>query len=75
MADISQTEVLSQRERDRRNMLFMENLIYPVFLVFTLAGRLFPGRRKDAEGARPKSAFAEASELTHSVVPWFFVFR
>ncbi|MFN3312708.1 MAG: hypothetical protein ACK46Q_04495 [Hyphomonas sp.] len=75
MADISQTVALTQRERDRRNMLIMENLIYPVFLLFVLAGRLLPGRSKNAGGQRPQSAFAETSELTHSVVPWFFVFR
>ncbi|MFN7056308.1 hypothetical protein [Hyphomonas sp.] len=75
MADISQTETLSQRARDRRNMLFMENLIYPVFLVIVLAGRLLPRRRQSAGGQRPLTVSAEASELTHSVVPWFFVFR
>jgi hypothetical protein len=75
MVDISHTDNLSQRARDRRNMLFMENLIYPVFLVIVLAGRLLPPRRKSAEGQRPLSVSAEASELTHSVVPWFFVFR
>lgn len=73
MADISHTETLSQRARDRRNMLFMENLIYPVFLVVVLAGRLLPRRRQSAGGQL--SVSAEASELTHSVVPWFFVFR
>jgi hypothetical protein len=75
MADISHTDSLSQRARDRRNMLFMENLIYPVFLIIVLAGRLLPRRRHSAGAKRALSVSAEASELTHSVVPWFYVFR
>jgi hypothetical protein len=56
-------------------MIAYEALIYPVFLVIAMFRRVLPSSGIKAEaGARP-SAFAEAADLTRSVVPWFFVHR
>jgi hypothetical protein len=60
-------------DRDRDAMIAYEALIYPVFLVVAMLGRLLPRAGSKAR-ARP-SAFAEAADRTQSVVPWFFVYR
>lgn len=72
--EVRSADILGQMERDKRSMLFMKRLMFPIFLVTVLAGRVLPiwgegGRR------RGMSVVAEASDLTHSVVPWFYVFR
>ncbi|WP_353257029.1 hypothetical protein [Hyphomonas sp.] len=61
------------RDRDRQAMIAYEALIYPVFLIVAMLGRLLPRSGSKAR-ARP-SAFAEAADRTQSVVPWFFVHR
>lgn len=74
MMEIRSAHILGQMERDKRSMAFMKRLMFPVFLVTVLAGRLLPASTgKDRR--RGISIVAEASELTHSVVPWFYVFR
>lgn len=63
------------RDKDRDAMIAYEALIYPVFLVIAMLRRVLPRSGSKARmGARP-SAFAEAADLTRSVVPWFFVHR
>lgn len=63
------------RDRDRDAMIAYEALIYPVFLVIAMLRRVLPRSGSKARtGTRP-SAFAEAADLTRSVVPWFFVHR
>ena len=57
--------------RDRRQMMALQAVVYPVFLIVALVGWLLP----KAGGDPRTSAFAEAAELTHSVIPWFFVGR
>ncbi len=57
--------------RDRRQMMALQAVAYPVFLIVALAGALLP----KTGGDQRNSAFAEAAELTHSVIPWFFVGR
>lgn len=74
MMELRSADILGQMERDKRSMAFMKRLLFPVFLVTALAGRILPmwdgrDRRKGL------SVVAEASDLTHSVVPWFYVFR
>ncbi len=59
-----------RRMREQRSMHTYEALIYPVFLMIALAGRIVPAR-----GPRSRSVFTEAADLTQSVVPWFFVLR
>ncbi len=61
------------RDSDRQAMIAYEALIYPVFLVGALLGRIVP--RSGSKGRDRPSAFAEAADLTQSVVPWFFVHR
>jgi hypothetical protein len=61
------------RDRDRDAMIAYEALIYPVFLVVAMLGRLLPRSGSKAR-VRP-SAFTEAADRTQSVVPWFFVHR
>lgn len=63
------------RDRDRDAMIAYEALIYPVFLITAMLRRVLPSSGLKAQaGVRP-SAFAEAADLTRSVVPWFFVHR
>jgi hypothetical protein len=59
------------RDHDRQAMIAYEALIYPVFLVIAMLGRLLPRR---SDGGR-MSVFAEAADRTQSIVPWFFVHR
>lgn len=74
MVDIQSADIMGWRERDKRSMAVMKRLMFPIFLVAAFAGRLLPsGRRNDRRGGL--SVVAEASDLTHSVVPWFYVFR
>ncbi|MEQ9505147.1 MAG: hypothetical protein RLO80_02675 [Hyphomonas sp.] len=61
------------RERDQQSMVAYQALIYPVFLVVALLGRIVP-RFGSSARVRP-SAFAEAADQTRNVVPWFFVYR
>ncbi len=61
------------RDQDRQAMVAYEALIYPVFLVGAMLGRIVP--RSGSKGRDRPSAFAEAADLTQSVVPWFFVHR
>lgn len=61
------------RDSDRQAMIAYEALIYPVFLIFAMLGRLMP--RSGADGRARQSAFAEAADRTESIVPWFFVRR
>lgn len=61
------------RDRNRQSMIAYMALIYPVFLIVAMLGRLVPGFRSNARRASPgRSVFAEAADLTQSVVPWFF---
>ncbi len=62
---------LARRARDRRSMNLLATLVYPVFLVLALFGRLVP----PSKGRLRRSLWAEAADATQSVVPWFFVFR
>ncbi len=59
------------RDRERQAMIAYEALIYPVFLIIAMLGRIVP---RGKSGAR-QSPFAEAADLTESIVPWFFVRR
>lgn len=61
------------RDSDRQAMVAYEALIYPVFLIIAMLGRLLP-RFGDKARVRP-SAFAEAADRTLNIVPWFFVLR
>jgi hypothetical protein len=75
MALVKFQTVNHPRDRDRDAMIAYEALIYPVFLVIAMLRRVLPSSGLKVEaGARP-SAFAEAADLTRSVVPWFFVHR
>jgi hypothetical protein len=74
MMEIRSAEIMNWRERDKRSMAVMKRLLFPVFLVTALAGRAFSGNSEKAR-RRGQSVVAEASDLTHSVVPWFYVFR
>jgi hypothetical protein len=62
-----------RRDHDRQAMIAYEALLFPIFLIVALLGRLLP--RASAKGGARPSAFAEAADLTESVVPWFFVHR
>lgn len=75
MINTRQTGLLGQLERDRRSMMLMERALFPVFLMIALAGRVFLLPRRGADVERRKSVLTEASDLTHSVVPWFYVLR
>ncbi|WP_291049060.1 hypothetical protein [Hyphomonas sp.] len=72
--EIRSADILDWRERDKRSMAFMKRLLFPVLLLTALAGRVFPGSPGN-ERRRGMSVVAEASDLTHSIVPWFYVFR
>lgn len=72
--EIRSTDILDWRERDKRSMAFMKRLLFPVLLVTALAGRVF-SKSPGNERRRGMSVVAEASDLTHSIVPWFYVFR
>ena len=74
MMELRRVDILSWRERDKRSMAFMERLMFPVFLVIAISGRVFPASWRN-DGRSGLSVFAEASDRTHSVVPWFYVFR
>lgn len=74
MMEIRSADIMGWRERDKRSMALMKRLMFPVFLVAAFVGRLFPAAQKD-DRRRGLSVVAEASDLTHSVVPWFYVFR
>ena len=73
MALVKMNASADPRDRDRQSMIAYEALIYPVFLIAAMLGRLLPRSGSEARG-RP-SAFAEAADRTQSVVPWFFVHR
>lgn len=73
--DARASGLLGQLERDRRSMVFMERALFPVFLIVAFLGRILPVSQRNMNGRRPGSLISEASELTHSVVPWFYVFR
>lgn len=75
MINTRQTGLLGQLERDRRSMMLTERALFPIFLMIALAGRVFLLPRRDAGVERTKSVLTEASDLTHSVVPWFYVLR
>lgn len=71
---MNRAEISVWRERDKRSMAMMERILFPVFFSVALVGRLFPDNRLRAR-CKGESLVSEASDLTHSVVPWFFVFR
>ncbi len=73
MALIKMNAAPDPRDSDRQAMIAYESLIYPVFLIVAMLGRLLP-RAGSKTRARP-STFAEAADRTQSVVPWFFVHR
>ena len=73
MALVKMNSSADLRDRDRQSMIAYEALIYPVFLVVAMLGRLLP--RAGSKALVRPSAFAEAADRTQSVVPWFFVHR
>ncbi|MBI1253833.1 MAG: hypothetical protein GC196_05745 [Hyphomonas sp.] len=73
MALVKMNSSADLRDRDRQSMIAYEALIYPVFLIVAMLGRLLP--RSGSKARVRSSAFAEAAEQTQSVVPWFFVHR
>ncbi len=72
MANAELTDDHAPSTAGRTEYRFYLLLLFPVFLIAALIGRIFPSKR--AHNGR-RSVFREAADMAHSVIPWVFTGR